>query len=127
MTFLIRQLCQRLTGFCNLIRYKQRMSLNFVKQTVNRRQTTYAGDKYTESHLQLVHLRPVYTYHLRQIHIVCMVMVRMGSVLILSIKQSVCIDTMINGDGHGDGTCKQALTTTTQLQRANIFLGYEHF
>ena len=36
---------------------QQRMSSNFVKQTVNRRQTTYAGDKYTESHLQLFHLR----------------------------------------------------------------------
>ena len=43
-----------------------------------------------------------------------MVMVRMGSVRILSIKQSVSIDTMINfdvdGDGHGDGTCKQVLS-----------------
>ena len=42
--------------------------------------------------------------------------VRMGSVLILSIRWSVFIDIMImfdgDGDGHrgGDGTCKQALT-----------------
>ena len=54
-------------------------------------------------------------HHLHQIYFVCMVMVRMGSVAILSVKQSVSIDTMINfdvdGDGHGDrdGTCKQAL------------------
>ena len=50
-------------------------------------------------------------HRLRQIYIVCMVMVRMGSVPIQSIKWSVTIDTMINfdgdGDGHGDGTCKQ--------------------
>ena len=74
---------------------QQPMSLSFVKRGVNRRQATYAGDKYTESHLQLVRLRPVYTYSLRQIYIVCMVMVRMGSVPILSIKQSVSIDTFL--------------------------------
>ena len=37
----------------------------------------------------------------------------MGSVPILSVKQSVSIDTMINfdvdGAEHGDGPCKQAL------------------
>ena len=37
----------------------------------------------------------------------------MGSVPILSVKQSVSIDTMINFDAdgaeHGDGPCKQAL------------------
>ena len=46
---------------------------------------------------------------------------RMGSVPILSVKQSVSIGTMINfdsdGDGHGDrdGTCKQALKRTTKF------------
>ena len=45
-----------------------------------------------------------------------MVMVRMGSMPIPSIKWSVSIDTMINFDGDGDGhrdgddTCKHALT-----------------
>ena len=43
-----------------------------------------------------------------------MVMVRMGSAQILSIKQSASIYTMINfdgdDDGHGDGTCKLTLT-----------------
>ena len=36
---------------------------------------------------------------------------RMGTEPILSIKWTVSIDTMINfdGNGHGDGTCKQAL------------------
>ena len=36
----------------------------------------------------------------------------MGSLPILSVKQSVSIDTMTNfdGDGDGDGACKQALT-----------------
>ena len=40
-----------------------------------------------------------------------MVTVGMGSVPILSVKQSVSIDTMLNfdGDGDGDGTCKQPL------------------
>ena len=37
---------------------------------------------------------------------------RMGSVPILSIKQSISIDTIItfdgDGDGDSDGTCKQA-------------------
>ena len=49
-----------------------------------------------------------------QIYIVCIVTDRLSSIPILPIKQSVSIDTMINfdgnGDGHGDGTCKQALT-----------------
>ena len=46
---------------------------------------------------------------------------RMGTEPILSIKQSVSIDTMINfdgdrdGHGYGDGTCKQALR-----QRNNV-------
>ena len=43
-----------------------------------------------------------------------MVMVRMGSIPIPSIKQSVSIDTMINfdgdGDGDGHGTCKRTLS-----------------
>ena len=40
---------------------------------------------------------------------------RMGTEPILSVKQSISIDTMINfdvdgdGHGHGDSTCKQAL------------------
>ena len=34
---------------------------------------------------------------------------RMGTESILSVKQSVSIDTMINFDGNGVGTCKQAL------------------
>ena len=34
----------------------------------------------------------------------------MGSLPILSVKQSVSIDTMTNFDGDGDGACKQALT-----------------
>ena len=42
-----------------------------------------------------------------------MVMEGMASVPILSVKQSVSIDTMINFDAdgaeHGDGPCKQAL------------------
>ena len=39
---------------------------------------------------------------------------RMGSKPVLSVKWSITIDTMLNidgdrpdGDGHGDGTCKQ--------------------
>ena len=51
-------------------------------------------------------LRPVYTYRprrrarqcLRQISIVCMMMVRMGLEPILSVKRSVSIDTMIKYD-----------------------------
>ena len=37
---------------------------------------------------------------------------RLGSEPILSVKQSVSIDTMLNfdGDRDGDGTCKQTLT-----------------
>ena len=37
---------------------------------------------------------------------------RLGAEPILSVRQSVSIDTMIHfdGDGDGDGTCKQALT-----------------
>ena len=64
--------------------------------------------------------RPVYMYRLRvchgllQIYIVCIVTDRLSSIPILSIKQSVSIDTMVNffgnSDGHWDGTCKQALT-----------------
>ena len=57
-------------------------------------------------------------HRLCQIYIVYIVTVRltfrMGSGPILSDKQSVSTDTMVNfdgdGDGHGDGTCKQALT-----------------
>ena len=59
-------------------------------------------------------------HHLCQIYIVYTLMVRsavrMGSEPILFIKQSVSIDTMLNfdgdsdGDGYGDGTCKQALS-----------------
>ena len=61
---------------------------------------------------------PVYTYHLRhrvrvrlcQIYIVCMVIVhltvRMGSEPSLSIKRSISVDTMINFDRDGNGTCK---------------------
>ena len=67
---------------------------------------------------------PVYTYRLR-LHVrhrqsimpmlTVRLMNRMDTEHILSIKQSVSIDTMINfdsdGDGHGDGdgTCKQDL------------------
>ena len=36
----------------------------------------------------------------------------MGSVPILSIKWSISIGTIINFDGDGDGTCKQALNHT---------------
>ena len=38
---------------------------------------------------------------------------RMGSVPILPVKWTVTIGTMLNfdGDGHGDGTCKQTLMT----------------
>ena len=45
-----------------------------------------------------------------------MMTVRMGSEPILSVKQSISIDTMIKFDGDidghedGDGMCKQALT-----------------
>ena len=37
---------------------------------------------------------------------------RMGSVPILSIKQTISISTMLyfDNDGDGDGTCKQAFT-----------------
>ena len=44
-----------------------------------------------------------------------MMMVRMGSEPILSVKRSISIDTMIkfdgdvDGQGEGDGICKQAL------------------
>ena len=69
----------------------------------------------------IVELMPVYTYRLRhrvhhhlcQIYIVCMVTVRMGSIPILSVRQSISIDTIMNFNGDGDrdrdGTCKQAL------------------
>ena len=63
-------------------------------------------------------LRPVYTCRLciHQIYIVCMVTVRLtvkkGSVPILSVKQPISIDTMINferdGDEHRDDMCKMA-------------------
>ena len=41
---------------------------------------------------------------------------RMGTEPIPPIKRSVSIDTMINfdGEGDGDGTCKQALNTRSQ-------------
>ena len=41
----------------------------------------------------------------------------MGSAPILSIKQSVTISTMINfdGEGHGDGTCKQTFNHVIDL------------
>ena len=48
---------------------------------------------------------------------------RMGSVPILSVKQSVSIGTMINfdgdedGHGDGDGTCKQTLPFKCFIQR----------
>ena len=56
-------------------------------------------------------LGPVYTYRLRvrlcQIYIVSIKMdhltIRMGSKPILSVKQSVSIDTMVTFDGDGDG------------------------
>ena len=35
---------------------------------------------------------------------------RMGTEPILSVKRTVSIDTMINFDGDGDRTCKQALS-----------------
>ena len=42
-----------------------------------------------------------------------MVTVRMGSVPILPVKRTVTIGTILkfdsDGDGHGDGTCKQTL------------------
>ena len=47
---------------------------------------------------------------------------RMGTEPILSVKQFISIDTMINfdcdGNGHGDGdgTCKQAFTTREFLR-----------
>ena len=39
----------------------------------------------------------------------------MGSVPNLSVKWSVSIDTMINFDGDGDGTCKQALKVSITI------------
>ena len=57
-------------------------------------------------------IRPIYIYrlrtrvHLRQIYIDKQI----GSRPILSIKRSVTIDTMLNFDSDGDGTCKQTLT-----------------
>ena len=59
-------------------------------------------------------LRLLVHHHLRQIYIVSIVTVRMGSEPSLPVKRSLSIDTMLNfdgdGDGHGnsDGTCKQA-------------------
>ena len=67
-----------------------------------------------------MNIRPIYTcrlrprvcLRLRQIYIVLMEMdrltSRMGSGLILLIKQSIPIGIMINfnRDGDGDGTCK---------------------
>ena len=68
-------------------------------------------------------LRPVYTYRLRvrrrlrQIYIESMVIVRIGSVPILSIKWSVSIITMLNFDRSGDedGTCKRALKVSITI------------
>ena len=111
-------------------------------QTVNYRWSQIKGQKpkkncilsnnfYLKSRRRFTPFRLVYTYRLRlrvlhrlrQIYIVCMVMVRMGSVPILSIKWSVSIDTISNfdvdGGGHRDedGTCKQA---TDKQERSYI-------
>ena len=39
----------------------------------------------------------------------------MGTEPILPVKRSISIDTMLNFDGDGDGTCKQAFTLKNNL------------
>ena len=51
----------------------------------------------------------LYKYCLRQSCNAPMVMGRTGLKPILLVKRSVTIGTIINFDGHGDSTCKQAL------------------
>ena len=53
-------------------------------------------------------------------------MERMGSVPNLPLKLSVSIGTMLNveGDEHGDGTCKQALTNISNLRESMMKISF---
>ena len=62
----------------------------------------------------------MYRLGLHVTYIVCMVMVRMGPVPILSVKQSISIDTMINFDGNGDGDRDRDVTRKQALRSLGI-------